>query len=196
MRLLPKWIQDISKNVSANPSIRPMLAWVHVTNTHAWATNSFIAIRAELPKIQHVKFPWENVPVLPDDWIIIPAKLLEKIKFTKNKITPVLDNWVIRKLDDWNISIVVSDVETETQYTSRIITGKMPDLESFHKKITESEKKEEIAFSIEYMIDMLSTFKAMWYSNLRLSTHKEQWIVLKPYDTKEDTWWLVMPLKI
>lgn len=197
MRLLPKWVQDVAKNVTANPNIRPILAWVHITNTHVGATNSYIAIRAELPKIEHTKYPWENAETIPENWVIIPAKLLEKVKFSKNKlVSAVNDKAVIRTIDDDNISIVVSDIESETQYTSRLIKWKMPDLDSFHKTISGSEKKEEIAFSIDYMIDMLSTFKAIWYDNLRLATHKEQGIVLKPYDTQEDTWGLIMPLKI
>jgi len=198
MRLLPKWVQDISKNISADPNIRPILAWVHITNTHVWATNSFIAIRAELDK-QYVseKFPWMGVENIPDDGIIIPSKLVDDIKFKPNKNFDIVDKKaVIRSLDEDYITISTNDLDNEVSYKSRFIKWKMPDLESFHRDISNSEKKEEIAFSINYMIDMLNTFKAMWHDSLILSTHAKQWIIVKPYRKLEDTWGLIMPLKI
>ena len=198
MRLLPHWIQAISKNISADSKIRPLLSSVHITNTHVWATNSFIAIRAELPQeFISEKFPWENCNSIPDEWIIVPKLLIDDIKFKKNKNFDVIDQKaVIRTLTENDVSIVITDLDNEITYKSRIIKGKMPDLESFHKTISQSEKREEIAFKIEYMIDMLNTFKAMWHDNMRLSTFKENWIVLKPHDKNHDSWWLVMPLKI
>ena len=66
MRLLPKWIQDIAKNITANENIRPDLAGVHVSNTHVSATNSFIAIRVELPKTESSKYPGKNMELLPE----------------------------------------------------------------------------------------------------------------------------------
>lgn len=197
MRLLPNWIQSISKHISADANIRPMLAWIHITDTHVSATDSFMAIRSELPKKESHKYVWENVESLPEEWIIVPSVLIDKIKFIPNKNVDALDkNAVIRTLDDANISIVVSDLDTEVQYTSRILKWKFPDVEAFHKSISESTKKEEIAFNIQKMQDMLATLKAMWFENLKLSTHEVTWIVLKPYNTQEDTWGLVMPLKI
>lgn len=198
MRLLPHWVQSVSKNISADPSIRPILAWVHITNTHIWATNSFIAIRAELnPKYVSEKFPWMWIETIPEWWIIIPSKLLNDIKFKPHKTYDVVDRKaVIRELNDDYITVTTNDLDNEISYKSAFIKWKMPDLESFHKEISESIKKEEIAFWIEYMIDMLNTFKAMWHDSLILSTHEKQWIVLKPYKRNEDTWGLVMPLKI
>ncbi|MBP9780193.1 hypothetical protein KBD33_06280 [Candidatus Gracilibacteria bacterium] len=198
MRLLPKWIQDVSKNISADVNIRPVLAGVHITNTHVGATNSFIAIRAELnPKYVSEKFPGMGIDAIPDEGIIIPSKLIDDIKFKPHKNYDVVDKKaVIRTLDEDYITISTTDLDNEISYKSRFIKGKMPDLEAFHKKISESEKKEEIAFGIEYMVDMLNTFKAMGHDSLILSTHVEQGIVLKPYKRNEDTWGLVMPLKL
>ena len=198
MRLLPHWIQAISKNISADAKNRPTLSSIHITNTHIWATNSFMAIRAEInPKFISEKFPWGWIKELPEEWIIVPKLLIDDIKFKKNKNFDVIDQKaVIRTLTDDDVSIVITDLDNEITYKSRIFKGKMPDLELFHKTISQSEKREEIAFNIEYMIDMLNTFKAMWHDNLRLSTFKENWIVLKPHDKHHDSWWLVMPLKI
>lgn len=137
------------------------------------------------------------IETLPEEWIIIPSKLIDDIKFKPHKTYDVVDKKaVIRELNDDYITVTTNDIDNEISYKSRFIKGKMPDLESFHRIISGSEKKEEIAFWIEHMVDMLNTFKAMWHYSLILSTHAEQWIILKPYKRNEDTWGLVMPLKL
>lgn len=198
MRLLPKWIQDVSKNISADSSLRPTLAWVHITNTHVSATNALIAIRAELDK-EYVSenFPWMWIDSIPEEGIIIPSKLIDDIKFKSNKNFDVIDRKaVIRSLDGDNITILTTDLDNEVSYKSPFIKWKMPDLESFHIDISNSEKKEEIAFNIKSMIDLLNTLKAIWHDDLILSTHAKKWIIVKPYNRREDTWWLIMPLRI
>lgn len=200
MRLLPKWIQAISKNVSAQWNIRPTLAWVHVTNTHVSATDSFIAIRVELAeKWKSEEFPGENLTELPEWGIIIPSRLIDWMKFKNSKIWAEIldDKCVIRSLDDDKISLVITDLDDEISYKAKVIKWAMPDLEHFHQDIIKNPATDRVWVSCEKMIEMLKTMQAIGHKDVIIETRSTSGIIVQPYERNDySTWWLVMPLKI
>lgn len=95
MKLIPKFIQDIAKYISADSKVRPTLSSVCITNDHLEATNAFIAVRLSL----NSKYKHDSYPVLTHEPIesleapiLIPKKAILEMKFKKNKNAEVLND--------------------------------------------------------------------------------------------------------
>ncbi len=200
MKLIPKFIQDIARYISADSKVRPTLSSVCITNDHLEATNSYLAVRLSLPKHTHESYPVlmsEAVEKL-DAPILIPKKTILEMKFKKNKNFEFMnENALLVKTKEWYVGLQITDLETTTTYETREMKWHFPDIKSFYDAIIATPKKERIWVSIEYMISALQVMQASCWDKCIIETREKEGVLITPYESEwYDSFALVMPLKL
>ena len=213
MFTLPSWIKSIEKHVAADPKYRPTLACVHVTKDgRLQATNSFIAVsfRADAgdDKAKTAdKYPEigaRKLEEVPDGGITLPADLIQAIPTYRSKYAEILDKRFVlcdpcqdrgTQFYADHVAVGVTDLNRSQVIVGRKKSGNFPELETFIDSALKSTASEKIRVDVDYMIDILKTFKDAGYRDVVMRP-ADSGLVFTSSGNPSDARAILMPLKM
>jgi len=145
-------------------SVRPELSSVLFTKNKTIATDSFVLIEVETPKVDRVDYP--SIPDVKFEEmtkdIIIPANAVKKMvsNIPKNSKLPIIENVAFVRASENDAEFITTDLEIANSVKTKVVDGKYPETDQI---IPKTEPKVTVRVNVKYLKKVLD----FWIKNGR-----------------------------